>query len=218
MREYPKIPGPFKRATEGPDKNKLIWDAWTSDEVEYLRNNNWIWTEKVDGTNCRIHWDGHRVSIGGRTANAQLHVDLIKVLENAVSEEVFEQVFEGTPVTLFGEGYGPGIQKVGVQYTDQKRFVLFDVLVGGPETEPYWLRRPDVVDVAGKLGVEVVPVKHIGSVYQAIQVVRYGLKSDWNRDLQVEGLVGTPAVPLHRRNGQRIILKVKSADFPNDNA
>ena len=67
MSEYPKIYGPFKRHTEGPDKNKLIPGSWTVPEFEDLECNDWIWTEKVDGTNIRVHWDGHKVSFGGRT-------------------------------------------------------------------------------------------------------------------------------------------------------
>ncbi len=62
------------------------------------------------------------------------------------------------PITLYGEGYGGGIQKGGAEYTSKTKggavnFRLFDVLVG--ET---WLRRADVEDVAEKLGIKCVPL------------------------------------------------------------
>ncbi len=49
--EYPKIYGPYKRHTEGPDRNKLIIGEWTKPEFRDLANIDWEWTEKVDGTN-----------------------------------------------------------------------------------------------------------------------------------------------------------------------
>jgi len=70
MREYPKIYGPYLRHTEGPDRNKLIEGAWSRPEIGYLADFEWHFTEKVDGTNIRVHWDGHKVEFGGRTERA----------------------------------------------------------------------------------------------------------------------------------------------------
>ena len=65
---------------------------------------------------------------------------------------------EPYPITLYGKGYGGGIQKGGGAYTSKTKggavsFRLFDVLVG--ET---WLRRADVEDVAAKLSIKCVPL------------------------------------------------------------
>ena len=57
--EYTKIPNIFKREEFG--KNRLIEGDFSSDELEYLADNLWVWTEKVDGTNIRVIWDGHSV-------------------------------------------------------------------------------------------------------------------------------------------------------------
>ena len=54
MKQYHKIQGLFKR---GPD-NKFIEGEWSLPEFEYLAKLNWTWTEKVDGTNMRVMWDG----------------------------------------------------------------------------------------------------------------------------------------------------------------
>lgn len=207
MLEYQKIPGPYKRHTEGPDKNKLIEGDWTSPELRLLHNVEWIWTEKVDGTNVRVFWDGYNVTFGGRTANSQMPMPLLLALQDMFREELFEQQFGEQPVTLYGEGYGAGIQKGGA-YRPDPSFVLFDVLISD-----WWLLRQDVEDIAFALGIDTVPVVLRGSISDAIVTVEKNLWSAWNPDLAAEGLVGTTAIGLLRRNGQRIIVKVKSADF-----
>lgn len=70
---YPKINTIWKR---GPD-NAVIPGAWTCEEFELLSSVRWEWTEKVDGMNFRVHWDGRQVSFGGRTDNAQLPAQLL---------------------------------------------------------------------------------------------------------------------------------------------
>ena len=47
MREYVKIPNIFKRETFG--KNKLIDGKYSSPELEYLKDTDWEFTEKIDG-------------------------------------------------------------------------------------------------------------------------------------------------------------------------
>ena len=64
MREYHKIETVFNRSTDG-DK-RLIWGDYRNETVKYLADNIWQFTEKIDGTNIRIHWDGHNVEIGGK--------------------------------------------------------------------------------------------------------------------------------------------------------
>lgn len=219
MEEYPKIYGPYKRATEGPNRNKVIFGDWSRPEFEYLSNNPWIWTEKVDGTNIRVHWDGHKVQFGGRTGAAQIPAKLITHLLNLFPEELFEQQFQETAVTLYGEGYGAGIQKGGGNYLPTGvHFTLFDVMIGG-----FWLLRESVEDVAQKMGVPPVPVVLTGTPHEAIRLVGQGLRSQWSPSVQLaphtrppflaEGLVGVPCGGFLDRAGKRIMMKVKTADF-----
>lgn len=207
MREYPKIYGPYNRHVEGPDRNKLIEGSWSRPEIGYLAGFEWNFTEKVDGTNIRIHWDGHKVEFGGRTDRAQIRADLFAELQRLFPEELFEQQFGDSVATLYGEGYGAGIQKGGGNYRATPGFVLFDVRVGD-----WWLLRNDVVDVGGKLGVDVVPLVLIGTIADGIHVVREGLPSAWG-DFGAEGIVGVPSVGLLDRAGHRIMVKIKAADF-----
>jgi hypothetical protein len=208
MQEYQKIPGPYKRETEGPNRNKLIPGAWSSPGLEATAGLEWLWTEKVDGTNIRVHWDGHKVSYGGRTDNAQIPARLINVLDQLLPEELFEQKFGAGEATLYGEGYGAGIQKGGV-YRPDMSYVLFDVRIDG-----WWLSRDNIVDVAGALGLDVVPLKLTGPIQAAIDLVSSGsLQSQWGTETPVEGLVGVTKAGLLERSGDRLIVKIKAKDF-----
>jgi hypothetical protein len=209
--EYHKIPGPFKRATDGPNKNKVIAWKWTSKELEVLKDVPWIFTEKIDGTNIRVVWDGHKPEFRGRTDNAQLHPQLITALQEMFPEELLEQTFGANPAILFGEGYGAGIQKGGGNYRKDKSFILFDVFIGG-----WWLERHSVEDIAGALGIDVVPIYFEDSLTNVINVMS---KTDMlsitaeAEDFSIEGLVGTPATPLFNRKGERVIVKLKGCDL-----
>lgn len=209
--EYHKIPGPFKRSTEGPDKNKVIPWNWSMPEFEVLADIPWQFTEKIDGTNIRIIWDGHSVEVRGRTDRANLAPDLVKTLMEMFPEELMEQTFNGNPAILFGEGYGPGIQKGGGNYRENKSFILFDVHIGG-----WWLMFDSVEDIANALGVSVVPVRYTGTLREAVRfmsVANLISTVAHAEDFTAEGLVGTPAVPLFNRKGERIIVKLKGCDL-----
>lgn len=208
MTTYQKIPGPFvrDRAT-----NKLT-SEFVSEELRALADLPvWDFTEKVDGTNVRVIWDGYRVSFAGRTDNGQFHPDLFTFLNDSFggsdNETFFEQKFGTNPAVLYGEGYGPKIQSGGI-YRNDISFVLFDVKVG-----EWWLKREAVEDVASFFQIDVVPLVAQGvTLNEAIEMVKDGLTSRWG-DFEPEGLVGTTAMGLRSRNGDRIIVKVKARDF-----
>ncbi len=223
MKLYPKIPGPYRRHTEGPNRNQLIIGEWTSPELEMLQNVPWIFTEKIDGTNIRVGWDGHAVSFGGRTERAEIPPKLLAHLQETFTEELFEQAFGESEVVLYGEGCGKAIQKAGKLYGEDLHFVLFDVRVGN-----WWLLRDAIEDVAGKFGIPFAPVVIRGSLHKAIQIVEEGFASYWdgNRtplkwDLDrfiehpvfAEGVVGVPECGLLSRSGHRIMVKIKREDF-----
>lgn len=211
MKEYHKIPGPFIRHVSGEHKNKLIPWAWTSPELEFLADTEWIFTEKIDGTNIRVIWDGHKPEFRGRTDKAQLPPKLLTALTEMFPEELFEQKFGSDTATLYGEGYGAGIQKGGGNYRSDNSFILFDVRVGD-----WWLTREAVHDIARSLGIDEVPYSYTGTLREAIAgMAKYGYHSQVaeKNDVDGEGWVGTPAVPLFARNGDRIIVKLKVKDL-----
>ena len=70
MKEYHKIQTVFKR---DPDNNfkTLLMGEYSLPEFEYLKDNKWVFTEKVDGTNIRVIWDGKDIFFKGKTDKAQ---------------------------------------------------------------------------------------------------------------------------------------------------
>lgn len=202
MREYHKIQSIFKRDSKGD----FILGDYTLPEFEYLKDLQWIFTEKVDGTNIRVIWDGSKIIVRGKTDNAQINVLLLEKINEILPLEKFKILYPKIPMTLYGEGYGVDIQSGG-KYTKGKGFVLFDVFI-----DRWWLTRDNVEDIALKLGIDVVPIVGKGTLYDAIEMTKVGFKSKWG-DFTAEGLVLKPIVELFTRNGNRIVTKVKHKDF-----
>lgn len=208
MRAYEKIDTVFNRDTTGT--KQLVLNSWRNPIVEYLRNNLWLFTEKVDGTNIRIHWDGHQVEFGGRTDRAQIPDFLLEKLRSmfgtAEAEELFEQTWGEKEVFLFGEGYGPKIQSGG-DYRADVSFILFDVLVGDNYQEREWVEK-----TAEMFGIDVVPVVLTGTIQDGIDFVMRHPASTMGTAM-MEGVVGRPAVEMRDRRGNRVIVKIKWDDF-----
>lgn len=211
MTEYTKIETVFERDMEGT--KKLIEGKFRNETVEYLKNNRWIGTEKIDGTNIGIVWDGHKVSYQGRTERAQIPAHLmnklIEMFGGTVNEELFEQKFREMQVILFGEGYGAKIQKGGGNYRSDVSFILFDVYL--PEQD-LWLKRDAVEDIAKVFGIDVVPIVYEGSIAGAVEFVKSKPKSTIGV-ADMEGIVCKPAVDMLDRMGRRLIVKIKVCDF-----
>lgn len=209
MKQYHKIQTVFKRDMENNGKT-LLEGQYSLPEFEFLVNNQWTFTEKVDGTNIRIMWKDGSVQFGGKSDNASIPAKLVERLrERFPDDSSFNSAFSGCDgdVCLYGEGYGPKIQKGGGNYRNDQDFVLFDVKIGD-----WWLQRSDVEDVAKKMDLDIVPILGSGTLTECIEMVRGGLQSTWG-EFQAEGIVARPATELFTRGGQRIITKIKCRDF-----
>ena len=216
MIEYHKIQSVYLRDPANRHKT-FLEGQWSLPEFGFLANNEWHWTEKVDGTNVRVHWDGEKVTFGGRTEDAQMPLFLVRKLEELFPRAKFHEHFPPTvtpearevlDVMLYGEGYGAKIQKAGGNYNPTGcDFVLFDVQIGG-----VYLERPNVEDVGAKMGLRVVPILGKGSLLDAIAMTKAGFDSTWG-PFKAEGLVMRPATELFTRRGHRLITKVKQRDF-----
>lgn len=208
MREYPKIETIFSRDTEGT--KKLIFGIYRDETVKYLRFNDWQFTEKIDGTNISVEWDGHAVSFHGQTERAQIPKHLLECLEKTFltteAEELFEQTYGDKNVILYGEGYGAKIQNGG-NYRSDVSFILFDVLIGDNWQEREWVEK-----TAKMFGIDVVPVVFVGSLEEGIDYVMEHHPSTIGTAM-MEGVVGRPMVEMRDRLGKRIIVKIKWEDF-----
>ncbi len=206
MNEFVKIPNLF----EFDAKYKQILGYTSTFEV--MKNLIWQGTEKVDGTNIRVHWDGHRIELGGRTDAAAIPAQMVNYLNNMfLSQEmeyIFEQMFEDKDVILFGEGFGKGIQKNGELY-GEPRFILFDVQIEG-----YYLTRDNVQDIAEKLALDTVPILFEGTLDKAVKFVGEHHMSTIDSRHEMEGLVLEPkGIRLYDNKFKPIKCKCKYRDL-----
>lgn len=211
MKIYHKIQTVFKR--DMSNKGKIIEGEFSLPEFKYLANNIWQWSEKVNGTNIRIMWDGESVVFGGKTDNAQLPVFLLyklqELFEGTIKKKLFKDKFgEEGGVCLYGEGYGAKIQKGGGNYiSDGVSFVLFDVMI-----DNLWLERENVEDIGKTFDLKVMPIIGEGTLSEMIEKTKQGFDSQWG-NFKAEGIVARPKVELRDRRSNRIITKIKYKDF-----
>ena len=207
MKTYHKIQTVFKRDPETKYKT-LIEGDYSIPEFEYLKDNKWVFTEKVDGTNIRIQWKEQKIYFAGKTDKAQFYGDHEKILKEMFLplENDFNIIFGNTNACLYGEGYGAGIQKGG-NYRSDKSFVLFDIKIGD-----WWLKRDDLEEITEKLNIDIVPIIGEGTLLEMVEMTRNGFNSIWG-DFIAEGIVARPKVELKSRNGKRLITKIKYKDF-----
>jgi len=206
MNEYHKIQTVYKRDM-GNNAKTLLEGQYSLPEFEYLADNLWIWTEKVDGTNIRVMQKDGVLTFGGKTDNASIPAQLVTRLNERFLPLSANMIgMFGCDVCLYGEGYGAKIQSGGNYRSDQD-FVLFDVKIG-----QLWLQRADVESIASKLGLDIVPIVGHGTLLEMVANAKAGIKSTWG-DFQAEGYVARPAIELKTRSGERIITKIKCKDF-----
>ena len=210
-KEYQKIGNVFKF----DEKFRTI--VGLNEPFETLKNITWQGTEKIDGTNIRIYWDGHDVEIAGHTDKAQIPPKLKEYLDNLFltpeMEYVFEQIFGEKEAYIFGEGFGAGIQKYGGDYVENGTdvgFIIFDINIGG-----FDLKRESVDDIASRLGIPSVPVVFEGTLDQAKEyVLEHHMSTLNNGKHEMEGLVLTPkGVQLYDNKRHLIKCKCKYRDI-----
>ena len=221
--EYPKIQSLWKRemidaAKPGQEERlvpggKVLEGEYTCPEFEAI--DSWIVTEKIDGMNMRViltreDYGDWTVDYRGRTDRAQIHPELMKHMQETFPLDKMTDKFDCDTI-LFGEGYGPGIQKGGY-YRDDKGFILFDVFCGG-----WWLKHEDVWSVAEALDIPVVNWE-IMTTDEAVWTVKL---KNFDRlapgateyDYVPEGVVCRSNPLMCFRDGRPIMWKLKVRDF-----
>lgn len=213
MNTYHKIQSIFKR--DPANNHKTFLDGqWSVAAFGLLQDLMWTFTEKIDGTNIRIGWDGKDVTFGGRSDRADIPSVLLKHLIDTFTPSAMEDGVLG-PVTLIGEGFGGKIQK-GSGYRQDQSFILFDAYIEPTENYPMgiWLERDVVESIAENLNIPVVPVIHQGPLLDGLalcQAKPYSQVAE--QEIIAEGVVARPSVELRDRMGQRVITKIKVRDF-----
>ena len=185
-----------------------------NDICEALKNIEWVATEKIDGTNIRIYWDGYSIHFGGRTNKSEIPQHLMQYLIDTTAdmEVLFEQNFGEKEVCLYCEGYGYKIQADGEKYVENGKdvgFILFDVNVNGVD-----LSREQVNKVAAELGLKSVPIVCRGKLDEIVDYVKANPKSTLGSHThEMEGVVLQPSIMLYDSNHNMLKFKCKYANL-----
>ena len=194
---------------------------------EFLIPETWVVTEKIDGMNIRVSLEpsvdnsaiSWVVKYYGRGERSQFPPDILEHLQKTFPLEKMQALWRDDDmyqITIYGEGYGAGIQKGGVNYNKNKSFRLFDVLIGD-----VWLSRFNVEDVAKQLDIKCAPnlikTYNVG-LNSIIHYVRLGIESlvaeeEGQPKTIAEGIVAQTEIPLFNSQGKRLQFKLKTHDF-----
>lgn len=164
MKEYQKIETLYKFDNETKRFRKEFYNPI----VEYLKDCKWIGTEKIDGTNVRVLWNGHNFEFGGRTDKAVLPKELQELLKNTFNydmEVMFEQKFGDKEVLLFMEGYAGKIQNGA--YKGSEKVIGFDIMVNS-----IYLDKKVSEQIFEELGIKFVPVIEFNNLQECIDFVK----------------------------------------------
>lgn len=190
-----------------------------------------IWDGGIEGST--INGVKFNVRIAGKTDNAQIPKNLLKHMqEKYPNEKVLAALglkefipidewemehnwltYEQIPniYTIYGEGYGEGIQSGGWYIKGGNEFIVFDVKVND-----IYLKTDARDEIATKLGAPIVPLIGYFTLDEAIDFVRKGFRSVVAENPEVkmaEGLVLRTDLGLRNRMGKRLIVKIKYEDF-----
>ena len=236
MRDAKNVIMPYERFTE-PEFEYLRSLKWRGEEkvdgtnmrIEVTKVP--IWDGGIEGRT--INGVEFKVRIAGKTDNANIPKNLIKHMQEKYPDEKVLAALglkEFIPVdewenehnwlayedipniyTIYGEGYGEGIQSGGWYIKGGNEFIVFDVKVND-----IYLKTNVRDEIAAKLGAPVVPLVGYFTLDEAIEFVRKGFRSliAQNPDAKMaEGLVLRTDPCLRNRMGNRIIVKIKYKDF-----
>jgi len=210
--KYPKINTIWKR--DEKNNMNIIEGDFSCPEFDAIKK--WHITEKIDGTNIRILYNGEEPIFYGRTDEAQIPPFLLDYLKGKFTRELLNKQFPEARngILLYGEGYGNKIQSVGKKYREDNSFILFDALIDG-----WWLEPDKVKSLAKELGTDYVPKLGIRTKEEAISLVQSSFPSAISKEyLNAEGVVARSHPLMLFRNGEPIMWKLKTKDYIKLNA
>lgn len=214
MKYYHKIETLFSRSTEG-DKS-LIEGIFRSNTIAMLADSAiWNFYEKLDGSNHAISWDGHNITLHGRTNKSNIPPHITEYFNNKFNnnetEELFEQLFGESQVVLYFEALGPKVQTYGAKYSNEVQFVLLDVYYEGSDS---FASYESLQETSKVLNISLKPLVGHGTLFDAINYVKSVPMSQFAvEQLPMEGVVCVPNIELKDgRTGERLIVKIKGCD------
>jgi len=224
--KYPKINTLWQR----DEKRKHVIVPGEYSDLAHQNIKYWHVSEKVDGTNIRVVYRGFEetVEFRGRTDNAEIPPKLLAYLQETFTIERLKPVLGPlNMVVLYGEGYGPGIQKCGKRYRDDVSFIMFDAWFEYEDLEDqgfknirgWWLEPERVQKLGEQLCIDVapeVPVERtVVTIDQAVEFLRLRPPSKIAVDesLPIEGIVARAWPQVLDREGAPVMWKLKVKDY-----
>jgi len=212
---YPKISTLWKRG----DNFGVQPGVWGLPEFECI--NLWDYYEKIDGMN--VSFDFFRgvpwpevtpgLEIRGRGLDTNWKMDQMNYLRS-ISASIGDYVRKSMDehqlksYEIFGELYGPGIQKGGV-YGDRILFRMFDIRVD----EEVWLDMSALEEASMGLMIQTAPLIGRTTAIEISDQVSYGIPSRIAESHIMEGVVARPTARLYNMKGERVMFKLKTKDF-----
>ena len=238
MRDAKNVIMPYEPFTE-PEFEYLRSLKWRGEEkidgtnmrIEVIKVP--VWDGGIDASTININGVEFKVHIAGKTDNAQIPKNLLKHMQEKYPDEkvlaalglkkfipveewenehnwlTYEQI--PNIYTIYGEGYGEGIQSGGWYIKGGNEFIVFDVKVND-----IYLKTDARDEIATKLGAPIVPLIGYFTLDEAIDFVRKGFRSvvaENPEEKMAEGLVLRTDLGLRNRMGKRLIVKIKYEDF-----
>lgn len=212
MKKYPKLHCLWKR--EGEPYKAIVGEYL---HPEFRAINLWHVTEKLDGTNIRVIWDGVSVSFMGRNSSSIIPEYLESALIKLFPVSKLLDVFGSNRVILYGEGIGPKIGPFGSRYSYTNYiFALFDICFIPCEGRCYWGSQEVVNDIANDLGIHRAPyigIMSIDSIMSYMSKKPFSLLAE-DVTLPIEGIVArSNPLMLYRFNHEPIMFKLRLHDL-----
>ena len=187
---------------------------WLNEYPE-LANETFVLEEKIDGANIQLYCEpGGKVQIGKRSSFItpdEPFYQLWEILKHSSYDHIMAWVREqadyyNSPVRLYGELYGPGVQKRINYDMEEQSLIFFDMVVGEHFFPPVNLHQ--MYD-----HVPLVPIHHVIKGLDNALAVSAEVQSKLSDD-QAEGFVIKPYDKVYNNNlGSRFLLKSKSDKF-----
>lgn len=221
--EYPKIDTLYER-----DERHFVIVGKLK-RPEFGNINTWTVTEKLNGRNTRVSLFNNGIDgvidYGGKTDEAEMPGELLEYLRKTFTVEKMKSAFWIDPlkipnrVTIYGEGYGPRMTPGSGAYRKDVSFRLFDCLV-----DTWWLERPNLENVAEKLGIRCVPIlgviRYLPTTADEIECLfrdnrdrLVAIEEGGLESMIPEGVVAKSDPILFNRKGERVMWKLKIKDF-----
>lgn len=191
--ENPNLAGKIYAALRLPEERICTRDADTGFNIQ--KNIDWMLEQ------------GYIKSYGRHELNG------IMIEDYCINEETCS-----LPImyTIYGEGYGKGIQTAGPHYIkDGVSFIGFDIKVTCRDGHEVYLNTDQRNEIFDVIGIPKVVDMNPMTIDEAIEFVKEGFVDPIaeDRNFLAEGLILKTPDGLLSKNGKRLCFKVKTCDF-----